>query len=104
MSRSGPILSACAVVGLLAAIVGAQPASRPAAEPEKLTVTVKEVLVDRNACVEDKAFALPLILSSIDFRQIIQDTALQVIDLIEAEFEHKRRRFLATYASRAEHR
>ncbi len=66
--------------------------------------TLREVLVDSHARVEHETFTLPPVFCFRHFGEVFQYSALEVVDLFEAEFEHQRRRFFAADAAGAEHR
>ena len=60
-------------------------------------------MVDTDALIEDIAVALPHALIVGDFFEVFEDAALEVVDMLEALFEHPGGGTLAADASGAEH-
>ena len=63
-----------------------------------------QIAIERNALVENEALALPAIVRLPHALEIAQHPAIEMIDLIEPQFEHQGRGFLAANAAGAEHR
>ena len=64
----------------------------------------RQVTVDRHTRVKDKALTVPLVLRLFHLGKVVQNSALQVVNVIESEFEHERRRLLAANTASTEHR
>jgi hypothetical protein len=69
-----------------------------------IVVAFAQVVAHGHAVVEHEAVALPLGFFLRHFFEVLQDAALEVIDLFEAFAEHVARGFFATNAAGAEHR
>src|SRR5579863_6119601 len=69
-----------------------------------LSIPLAQAMAKRDALVEDEAFAAPAAVVFPDMLEIIQDAALEVIDLGKALREQIARGFFAANAAGAEHR
>src|SRR6266702_5851514 len=67
-------------------------------------IPLAQTVAERDALVEHEAFAAPAALRLRHFFQILQNAALEVIDLGKAAREQMRARLLAANAAGAEHR
>ncbi len=66
--------------------------------------TLCPVAVDGDPLIEHETLSLPKIVAVVDLFEVAQDTALQLVDLVEAELQHECGRFFAADTARAEHR
>ena len=63
----------------------------------------RQAVADGDAVIKDEALALPFTLVLIDFFEVLEDAALEVIDLGEAELFDVGGGFFASYSAGAEH-
>ena len=76
---------------------------RVTAGPAQFSYPLAQAVGDRNALVENEAFAVPKALSLRHLLQIFQDAAFEVEHFFDPKRAHIGRRLLAAYAAGAEH-
>src|SRR3954451_25267492 len=76
----------------------------PLAQSKFLQTKLLQTMAERDTLIEHEAFAAPATLSLRHLFQILENAALEMIDLGKAACEHMRARFLAADAAGAEHR
>ena len=65
--------------------------------------TLGKVAIDSDPGVEYKAFTIPAVIFLVDGFKILENPALQLINLIETQFKHQGGRFFAANTTSAKH-
>ena len=66
-------------------------------------LTLLEISIYRDTLIEDKALTLPARIFRLDIFQILQNTAVELLDVLKSSIQQKRRSLFAANASGAEH-